>query len=468
MGPVDLSIKCSGNAIDRSSDVVNSTALSADLPKQPSDYSGDIIAEAEDMDYKDIKSCVLDPYGAYPNERGNAGNGFVDMGASTTGSLRHVVNVKRAGSYNITVRYTADGADGRLSAAMNTTTKALSCPQTATNEWKKVSFTADINQGDNTLVLTNAGGTEMYIDQVIYTPADQSAEKFAVTVRDVEHGKVLADVSSAEEGSMVKLTVVPDEGYSLTAIDLIHGDVTINSDNSFIMPDDNVTLLPTFKDLSSVYKMDMTRTLSGTLPDGWRSVQESSTVHDFPNSYSSGSRTMTGFTGYQGKGLYWRNDCAEYGKQTGYLLTLKPGDYKLVFAMAAWKDSPNYRAQIINSNGTTIAASSVYTAAPNAAGSSLADISSATQNEFAFTVTTTGNYVINFSDATSAGGFHEFLLLECNLMQTDLTGINQIKTVSNQHPVSIYNMSGMKQNAIATGVNIIRQSDGKTVKIVKK
>jgi hypothetical protein len=325
-----------------------------------------------------------------------------------------------------------------------------------------------MNQGDNTLVLTNAGGTEMYIDQVIYTPADQSAEKFAVTVRDVEHGKVLADVSSAEEGSMVKLTVVPDEGYSLTAIDLIHGDVTINSDNSFIMPDDNVTLLPTFKDLSSVYKMDMTRTLSGTLPDGWRSVQESSTVHEFPNSYSSGSRTMTGFSGYQGKGLYWRNDCAEYGKQTGYLLTLKPGDYKLVFAMAAWKDAPSYKAQIINSNGTTIATSSVYTAAPNAAGSSLADISSATQNELAFTVTTTGNYVINFSDATSAGGFHEFLLLECNLMQTDLTGINQINAVSTQHPVSIYNMSGMKQNTIGTGVNIIRQSDGKTVKIVKK
>ena len=56
MGPVDLSIKCSGNAINRSSDVVSSTALSADLPKQPSDYSGDIIAEAEDMDYKEIKS----------------------------------------------------------------------------------------------------------------------------------------------------------------------------------------------------------------------------------------------------------------------------------------------------------------------------------------------------------------------------------------------------------------------------
>ncbi|HRN16069.1 MAG TPA: glycosyl hydrolase family 98, partial [Xylanibacter oryzae] len=468
MGPVNVSIKCSGNGVDRSSDVVSSSALSADLPKQPNEYYGEIVAEAEDMDYKDIKSCVVDPYGLYPNERGNAGNGFIDMGTSTTGSLRHVVNVKRAGSYNIAVRYTADGADGRLSVSMNTATKALSCPQTGTNEWKKVSFTAYMNKGDNTLVITNAGGTEMYIDQVIYTPADQPAEKFAVIVRDVEHGKVVANVSSAEEGSIVKLTVIPDEGYSLTTIDLIHGDITVNSDNSFIMPDDNVTLLPAFKDLSSVYKMDMTKTLSGTLPDGWRSVQESSTVHEFPNSYSSGSRIMTGFTGYQGKGLYWRNDCAEYGKQTDYLLTLKPGDYKLVFAMAAWKDSPNYKAQIINSNGTAIATSSVYTATPNAAGSSLADISSAIQNELAFTVTTTGNYVINFSDATSAGGFHEFLLLECNLIRTDATGINQINSVSDKRPVSFYNISGMKQNTLTSGINIIRQPDGKTVKVLKK
>ena len=468
MGPVDVSIKCSGNGVNRSSDVVSSSALSADLPKQPAEYAGDIIAEAEDMDYKDIKSCVVDPYGWYPDERGNAGNGFVDMGTSTTGSLRHVVNVKRAGSYNVALRYTADGADGRLSATMNTTTKALSCPQTATNEWKKVSFTADMNIGDNTLVLTNSGGTEMYIDQVIYTPSDQPAEKFAVTVRDVEHGKVVADVSSAEEGSVVKLTVIPDEGYSLTSIDLIHGDITVNSDNTFIMSDDNVTLLPTFKDLSSVYKMDMSKTLSGTLPDGWRSVQESSTVHEFPNSYSSGSRTMTGFTGYQGGALYWRNDCAEYGRQTSYLLTLKPGDYKLVFSMAAWKDSPSYKAQIFNSTGTAIATSSVYTAAPNAAGSTQTDVSSAIQNELAFTVATTGNYVINFSDATSAGGFHEFLLLECNLISTDLTGINQIHSASDKTPVSIYNISGVKQNTYVPGVNIIRQSDGKTVKVLKK
>ena len=59
-----------------------------------------------------------------------------------------------------------------------------------------------------------------------------------------------ADMSAAEEGSVVKLTVTPEDGYSLTGWNVIHGAVTINNDNTFVMPDDNVTLSPIFKDLS--------------------------------------------------------------------------------------------------------------------------------------------------------------------------------------------------------------------------
>lgn len=467
-GPVDVSIKCAGNATGRSTDMVNSSALSADLPKQPAEYDGEVIVEAEDMDYKNIKSCVLDPYGWYPDERGNAGNGFMDMGTNTAGSLRHTVNIHKAGSYKISVRYTANSADGRLTAAINSTTKTLTCAQTATNEWKKVSFTADMAQGNNTLTLTNAGGTGMYIDQVIYTPADQATEKYAVTLRDVEHGKVSTDMSAAEEGSVVKLTVTPEDGYSLTGWNVIHGAVTINNDNTFVMPDDNVTLSPIFKDLSVVYKLDMTNTSAGTLPEGWRSTQESSTIHEYPNSYYNGSRVMTGFTGYQGKGIYWRNDCAEYGQQTSYPLTLSVGTYKLVFANAAWKGEPSYKAQILDSNGIGIAASPVYTAAPNANGSTSTDISSATENELTFTITTSGNYVINFSDATTTDGYHEFLLLECRINNTNLTGIEQHSaTTSATQSTAIYNTEGMKYHTLSHGVNIVRRADGKTIKILK-
>ena len=101
-GAVDLTLHCTGNATDRQTDVLPMTSLSADLPKQPEDYHGEIIIEAEDMDFMGIKSCVTDPYGRYPNVRGHAGNGFADMGTSTSGALRHQLNVKHPGDYTIT------------------------------------------------------------------------------------------------------------------------------------------------------------------------------------------------------------------------------------------------------------------------------------------------------------------------------------------------------------------------------
>ena len=95
-GPVDVNIKCAGNATGRSTDMVNSSALSADLPKQPAEYDGEVIVEAEDMDYKNIKSCVLDLTVGIQMRGGNAGNGFMDMGTNTAGSLRHTVNIHKA------------------------------------------------------------------------------------------------------------------------------------------------------------------------------------------------------------------------------------------------------------------------------------------------------------------------------------------------------------------------------------
>ena len=60
MGPVDVTVNCSGAATERRTDLAASSPLQ--LPKQPEDYYGEIIIEAEDMDYKNIKKCVVDPY----------------------------------------------------------------------------------------------------------------------------------------------------------------------------------------------------------------------------------------------------------------------------------------------------------------------------------------------------------------------------------------------------------------------
>ena len=461
-GPVDLTINCTGNIKSRGHDYLPADTLG--LPQQPEEYTGPVIIEAEDMDFKSIKSCVTDPYGWYPNVRGHAGNGFMDMGNSTAGALKHVLNLKHAGAYEIAVRYTGTQKAGKLSASVNGTKTTVALEKTATNEWRKATFAAQMKEGANTLILTNAGGSAIYIDQVIYTPAGTPAELFRVSVNTAEHGTVVPDKSEAAEGDTVTLSVTPEEGYILKSWIVERGTVSVSEENTFVMPDDNVTLTPVFVDASAVYALDFTSVLAGTLPEGWRTVQGNNEVHEYPNTYSSGARTFEGFVGYQGKALYWRENCAEYGRQTKYPLTLTPGSYKLTFACAAWKGTPKYKAQILTSAGTEVAASPFYSATPNANGNSNANLTTAKTYELEFDIVEEGKYVISF--VNNGTGFSEFLLLECRI-NTTATGINLARQETAQ-PVKFFDLEGREMPTLRRGANIIVLSNGSTRKVVVK
>ncbi len=462
-GPVDVTVNCSGAATDRSTDLLSDAELSLDLPKQPEDYKGEIIIEAEDMDFKSIKSCVTDPYGWYPNVRGHAGNGFADMGTNTSGSLRHRINIKHPGEYKIAIRYTSTQRTGNLSVKVNGAAQPVACEKTAVNQWRKAVLTANLVEGTNELIINNTSGINMYIDQVVYTPADVESEQFAVTVRQAEHAYVVADVDSAAEGQTVKLTVTLDEGYALQGWNVLHGDVIINEDGTFLMPDDNVTIQPVIVDKSAVYALDFTNVLAGTIPEGWRVVQEDNAVHEYPNNYTSGARTFSGFTGYQGKALYWRVNNCEYGRQNAFPLLLEKGEYKLTFAMAAWKEKPSYKVRILNSSNAVVATTEVLTATPNANGNTAANLASATLYELPFEVTQKGNHVISFLN--NGTGFDEFLLLECRVNMTGATGIHEQEFTSTL-PAGIYSMQGVRRETLQRGINIVVTPDGKTRKVL--
>ena len=448
------------------------------LPQQPEDYFGPVIIEAEDMDYKSVKSVNLSNSGSYfPDVLDYAGNGYVDMGTSTTAALRHQLNVTHPGEYTIAVRYCKATKSGIITAAVNDTKQSVACERSAQNDWRKATFTATLNEGKNDLVLTNTGGLGMYIDQVIYTPAGIEAEKFLVTIREADHGALVANVTEAAEGETVTLTVQPEQGYGLKQLRIVNSvyytmEKTIelgeNSDEiTFVMPDDNVTIQPVFTDVSSVFKLDFTDVMNGTIPEGWRCVQENSETHEYPNSYSAGARTFQGFNGYQGKALYWRNDRAEYGRQSAYPLTLEPGSYKLTFAMAAWKESPKYKVQVLDADGKAIATSATLTAAPNANGSSSANVTTAQSQTLDFDIAKEGNYVVSFTDATSGGGYHEFLLLECRINEAVPTGI--AATPGTRHPaIGIYSPSGTCLKSLRRGLNIVVGADGHGRKVMVK
>ena len=465
-GPVDVSISCQGNGTDRRTDVVSHLAL--EIPKQPETYHGPIIVEAEDMDYKNIKSCVLDPYNAYPSVRGHAGNGFMDMGNNTTGSLRHVQNFNQASDYEIVIRYTAPTRGGNITILVNGKRNVVKLEATETNEWKKMGVAVTLKAGDNTLIVTNTAGLPIYIDQIIYWPVDVEEEKFEVNIREAEHGKVLASVDEAAEGETITLSILPEEGYALTSWNIIHGEVNITDDGTFVMPDDNVTLQPVFSDTTIFYNLDFNEVLSGTIPPGWRCVQESETVHEYPNNYSQGARMFSGFTGYQGKALYWRDGCCEYGRQTAYPLHLSAGKYRLTSAMAAWKSTPRYAVKILDSNDKVVASSATLSATPNVNGDSSGSVSQAREQTLEFDIALEGKYVISFQNLDAIGGFDEFLLLECrlNIVPTQ-TGITATHSSVDGLPV-IYNLQGIRQSALRRGVNVVRLSDGGVRKVVVK
>ena len=472
MGAAILRIDCSGAATDRQTDIIPATAL--EKPKQPEAYRGPIIIEAEDMDRKSVTHRMTHS-GWWAQEYSDfAGLGFIETQANTSSALRHTLKLSEvaAGEYNIRVRYCNSSKAGNIKATVNGTALTMDIEKVAINDWREAVVTATLKAGSNSLVLQNSGAIKMTIDQVIYEPVGTPKEKFNVKVREADFGTVVADVDSAAAGQTVHLTITPAEGYGIKALNIVNSifftqgkTIPVSKDAtevSFQMPDDNVTIQPVFYDKAAVYILDFTDVAAGALPEGWRTT-DGSDVRNYPTSNGSGPRTFTGLTGYQGKALYWRTTSAEYGRQSSYPLTLQPGSYQLVFAMAAWKGTPTYQARIIRSNGAAVKASATITAKPDLNGNGAGNISTAERQTLNFEVTTADNYIIQFKEIGS--GMQEFLLAECRLRDLNTTGISTVSAAS-RWPRGIYGPTGVHRQTLQTGLNIVVDADGNVKKVM--
>ncbi len=480
-GAVDITLQCAGTAErDATLPVVGYTALS--VPQIPEPYRGEIIIEAEDMDFRSVKNCTTDPYNFYPSVIGHSANGFVDMGTSTSGALRHQITLQshQAGAYVISVRYTCDSKAGDLTLSVNGSTHTARCDQTGVNEWRYATVETALNEGKNTLLVRNTGRLPMYIDQVIYRPTDVAPSTFNINIREAEHGALTTDVTESPEGEIITLHVQADEGYQLKEVRVVNSvffsqdkrlDIrTLDAETgtlTFVMPNDNVTLQPVFADGDTTYGFNLDTAGTGTIPDGWICTQENNEEHAYPNSYTQGARVFVGFNGYQGRALYWRNGMAEYGRQEAFPLTLQTGTYKLSYAMAAWKGSPSYKVSIVNATtNQAVATSSTFTASPNVNGSTSGNVSSSQLRTLDFTISEGGKYILRFSDATSGSGLHEFLLLQARITNTTPVAIDQV--LADGHPVAIFDVSGRRVATLQRGLNIVRRRDGSTHKVLLK
>ena len=262
-GGVDVTVNCAGSNADRKEAPAKAPLSSEGLGEAPL-YHGEIIVEAENMDYKNMKEIKLvNPYVNYfPDIVEFAGNGFVDMGTSTSGTLRHQLTLRdgEEGDYRISVRYSNSSKVGKMKATVNGAATQLDIEKTTKNDWHKATFTATLKAGKNNLLLTNTSGISMYIDQIIYTPADVEAEQYQIFVRKANYGIVESQVTGAVEGETVTLIVTPKDGYELKELRVINGVYytmsktisieTLDAQSStltFTMPDDQVVLQPVFQ-----------------------------------------------------------------------------------------------------------------------------------------------------------------------------------------------------------------------------
>lgn len=113
----------------------------------------------------------------------------------------------------------------------------------------KIKVTVSDVQDDN---YTDTGSTTSYTTTKTVQSATVTLPDYTVTVNTPEHGTVTADPTTAKEGTTVTLTVTPDNGYELGTLTVKDGEnnaVTVNSDNTFTMPDSNVTVSATFTEV---------------------------------------------------------------------------------------------------------------------------------------------------------------------------------------------------------------------------
>ena len=350
-GPVELTINCSGNGTNRKTNVNRHSNLSASLPVQPADYNGDLIHEAEDLDYKSVGNHISHQYNQARDYRGHSGMGMVEMGTNTNAALRDIVTIKKAGKYAIRVRYTnsTSGSSFNLTTQVNGVNHTTPVETTATNEWKEAVVETELKSGANTVIYQNTAGKAFTIDCVTYSPLDQS---------------------------------------------------------------------------SATFELDLTSVNDGTLPAGWV-ANDGNEEHSYPNTYYSGPRTFEGFSGDFNKAVYWRNanesieGTLTYGEQSAYPLTLASGDYKLSFNVIAWKGQPKYAVRILDANGNVVADSEKYSTTINVDGKKTT-VSGSTTEEFIFSVSSYGNYRIQFHCDPF---WNELLLSSCKLEPIQLSHV---------------------------------------------
>ncbi len=149
-GPIDISIKCSGNETNRLTSYKKSTPKAPDFPGF---YKGDRQYEGENFDTKNIEENITN--GCRSDVTKFQGMGFLKFGTKANAAIKDTVRTPKAGTFKWTLRYSAIADIDTIDLYVNgEKVTALSLPKCSNySDWKTVAQNITLKPGDNTIEL---------------------------------------------------------------------------------------------------------------------------------------------------------------------------------------------------------------------------------------------------------------------------------------------------------------------------
>ena len=140
-----------------------------------------------------------------------------------------------------------------------------------------------VSISDDQFTITTYRTTDM---SVVDTFTINHKKSYNITVDEAENGTASADLTSAISGKTVTLTATANDGYEFAGWEVVRGNVTIDENNQFVMPEEEVEIKPVFKKLDDSSKSD----------DSSSKSDDSSSKTDDSSSKKSSTQPNTGDT----------------------------------------------------------------------------------------------------------------------------------------------------------------------------
>ena len=164
-GPVDISIKCSGNETGRSTSYPQSVRKA---PAFPDFYTGARQYEGENFDMKNIEGNVTNGCSDKNGPKKYQGMGFLKFGTKNTAAVKDTVKTTKAGIFKWTLRYSATSDIKCVDLYVNDSkVKTLSLSKGSSyDDWKTISENITLKAGENKIELkaNNTLPCSLYLD----------------------------------------------------------------------------------------------------------------------------------------------------------------------------------------------------------------------------------------------------------------------------------------------------------------